>query len=297
MSEPRPLKRRLVGLIGSHIGGSLAPALHEDAFAAAGMVGHYHLMDVAQLPGRRLGDLLEAARTAGFAGLNITHPFKEAVLGLLNSVAPDAGRIGAVNTVVFDKEGCSIGHNTDSSGFRRAFTEAFGQPAARAADVLQLGAGGAGRAVAFALAELGVGHLALFDRDAKRSADLAAALGRHFGAGRCTVVADPEAAAASVAGIVNATPVGMTGYAGVPLPLQCLKAAHFVADVIYTPIDTELVQAARRLGCRTMNGGGMCVHQAADAFRHFTGISPDIARMQRTFDAALERRDLVTAAE
>jgi shikimate dehydrogenase len=295
-SPPRPhARRRLVGLIGSHIGGSLAPALHEDAFAAAGTVGHYHLMDVSELAGRDLPDLLAAARTAGFAGLNITHPFKERVLALLDSVAPDAARIGAVNTVVFAKDGRSTGYNTDCSGFQRSFAETFGADAARGKHVLLLGAGGAGRAVAFALMELGVGRLSLFDQDTARSADLAAQVNQHFGAGRCVVPTDPEATAATVAGIVNATPVGMTGYTGVPLPIACLKPAHFVADVIYTPIDTEFVKAAQRAGCRTMNGGGMCVHQAADAFRHFTGISPDVARMQRTFSVALAKRDQAAA--
>jgi shikimate dehydrogenase len=271
--------------------------LHEDAFAAAGIVGHYHLMDVSGLPGRRLEDLLSAARTAGFAGLNITHPFKEAVLPLLDEVAPDADRIGAVNTVVFDKAGRTTGYNTDCSGFRRAFVDAFGEHAARGKPVLQLGAGGAGRAVALALMELGVGTIRIFDRDANRAAGLAGALERRFGAGRCEATVDPAAASAAAAGIVNATPVGMAGYPGVPLPVSLLRPHHFVADVIYTPIDTEFVKAARRTGCRAMNGGGMCVYQAVEAFRHFTGVSPDIGRMKRTFEAALTRRDLVVAAE
>ena len=194
------------------------------------MVGHYHLMDVSRLPGRSLEDLLSAARTAGFAGLNITHPFKESVLPLLDGVAPDAGRIGAVNTVVFDQAGRTTGYNTDCSGFRRAFAEAFGEHAARGKPVLQLGAGGAGRAVAFALMELGVGMIRIFDRDANRSADLAAALERHFGAGRCETTFDPADASATAAGIVNATPVGMAGHPGVPLPVDLLQPHHFVAD-------------------------------------------------------------------
>jgi shikimate dehydrogenase len=298
MCGSSPLRpRHLVGLIGANIARSLSPALHEDAFAAAGIAGHYHLMDVSSLPGRRLEDLLSAARTAGFAGLNVTHPFKEAVLPLLDDVAPDAQRIGAVNTVVFDKAGRTTGHNTDCSGFRRAFVEALGEHAARGKPVLQLGAGGAGRAVAFALMELGVGTMTIFDRDASRSAGLAAALERRFGPGRCATTVEPGAALAAAAGVVNATPVGMAGYPGVPLPVDLLQPRHFVADVIYTPIDTEFVKAARRTGCRTMNGGGMCVYQAAEAFRHFTGVPPDIGRMKRTFEAALARRDLVAAAE
>lgn len=283
--------RRLVGLIGTNIGKSLSPFLHEDAFAAAGVIGHYHLMDVSVLQGRRLEDLLAAARTAGFAGVNVTHPFKEAVIPLLDSVSAEAREIGAVNTVVFDKSGATTGHNTDCSGFRQAFLEALGEDAARDQAVLLLGGGGAGRAVAFALMSLGVATLKIFDRDTARATGLCADLILRFGAGRCELLADPEAAVASVAGIVNTTPVGMAGYAGVPLPTHLIQPAQFVADVIYTPIDTELVLAAQRKGCRTMNGGGMCVHQAADAFRHFTGWTADVERMRRRFASALTERD------
>jgi shikimate dehydrogenase len=284
-------QRRLVGLIGTNIAKSLAPSLHEDAFAAAGLIGHYHLMDVSVLPGRRLEELLAAARSAGFAGVNITHPFKEAVIPLLDQVSAEATEIGAVNTVVFDKTGGATGHNTDCSGFRRALVESLGEESVRGKTVLQLGGGGAGRAVAFALMSLGVAKLKIFDRDTARATGLCADLIMRFGAERCELLNNPESAAASVAGIVNATPVGMTGYPGVPLPTRLIDPAQFVADVIYTPIDTELVLAARRKGCRTMNGGGMCVHQAVDAFRLFTGLSPDVDRMRRTFDTACAQRD------
>ena len=283
--------RRLVGLIGTNIGKSLAPFLHEDAFAAVGVIGHYHLMDVSVLPGRRLEDLLAAARTAGFAGVNITHPFKEAVIALLDSVSAEAREIGAVNTVVFGEDSSATGYNTDCSGFRQAFIETLGEDAARSQAVLLLGAGGAGRAVAVALMSLGVANLGIFDQDASRAAGLCADLARRFGASRCTQLSNAEAAAGSVAGIVNATPVGMTGYPGVPLPTQLVRPEQFVVDVIYTPIDTEFLLAARAKGCRTMNGGGMCVHQAVDAFRHFTGWTADAERMRRRFARALAERD------
>ena len=284
-------ERRLVGLIGSNIGKSLAPFLHEDAFAAAGMVGHYHLMDVDVLAGRSLADLLAAARTAGFAGVNITHPFKEAVIPLLDTVSDEAAGIGAVNTVVFGADGRTTGYNTDCSGFRQAFVEAFGADAARDRRVLLLGGGGAGRAVSVALMTLGAAQVRIYDKDTARAGGLAADLAKRFGEQRVELLDDPVAAAADVAGIVNATPVGMTGYGGVPLDPALIRPSHFVADVIYTPIDTEFVKAAQARQCRTMNGGGMCVHQAVDAFRHFTGLSPDVARMKRTFETALAARD------
>jgi shikimate dehydrogenase len=277
--------RVLVGLIGSNIGGSLSPALHEDAFAAAGMVGHYHLMDVSVLPGRSLTDLLAAARTAGFAGVNVTFPFKEAVIPLLDALSPEAAEIGAVNTVVFDPDGRTTGHNTDRSGFRAAFREALGEASVRGHCVLLVGAGGAGRAVAFALKDMGARLIRIHDQDAARASGLCKDL-----AADCTVSSEVD----GVAGIVNATPVGMKGYPGMPLDVSLVQPGQFVADVIYTPLDTELVLAARRRGCRTMNGSGMCVHQAADAFRHFTGRTADVARMKRTFDVACARRDALT---
>jgi shikimate dehydrogenase len=278
-------ERRLVGLIGANILQSLSPALHEDAFAAMGVVGHYHLMDVDALPRRTLTDLLAAARTAGFAGVNVTFPFKEAVIPLLDTVSDEANEIGAVNTVVIDLAGRTTGHNTDRSGFRHAFIEAFGKHAARGQSVLQLGAGGAGRAVAFALMDLGVASLRIYDRDTARAKKLCSDLGP-----RSEPLDAPEPVAASVAGIVNATPVGMQGHPGLPMSPALVQPHQFVADVIYTPLETEFLKAAQQRGARTMGGAGMCVHQAVDAFRHFTGQTPDIARLKRTFAAAAARR-------
>jgi len=279
------MSRILVGLIGANIRQSLSPALHEDAFAAIRMTGHYHLMDVDTLPGRTLEGLLAAARTAGFAGVNVTFPFKEAVIPLLDAVSDEARQIGAVNTVVIDGNGRTTGHNTDRSGFRAAFIEAFGKDAARDKPVLQLGAGGAGRAVAFALLDLGVAQLNIYDRDTDRARKLCADLGN-----RAQPLDAPEPVAATVAGIVNATPIGMQGHPGLPMTPDGVHAGQFVADVIYTPLETEFVKAAKGRGARAMGGAGMCVHQAADAFRHFSGKTPDIARMKRTFAAAAARR-------
>jgi shikimate dehydrogenase len=278
----------LVGLIGATIGRSLSPALHEDAFAACGMTGHYHLMDSTE-PKRGLRELLEAARTAGFAGVNVTFPFKEAVLELLDEVSPEAAEIGAVNTVVFDLGGRTTGHNTDRSGFRAAFGEAFGTNAVRGEAVLQLGAGGAGRAVAFALMDLGAAPLRIYDRDIGRARGLVADLAERFSAGRCELLDSPQSRVASSAAIVNATPVGMWSHPGLPMSPQSIGAQHIVADVIYTPLETEFIKAAKAQGARTMGGGGMCVHQAVDAFCHFTGRTVDVARMKRAFEEACSK--------
>jgi shikimate dehydrogenase len=170
-------ERLLVGLIGANIQGSLSPALHEDAFAAAGIAGHYHLMDLDCLPGRRFDDLLSAVRTAGFAGVNITYPCKEAVLALVDAVSPEARQIGAINTVTFDREGRATGHNTDRIGFRRSFEETLGlTDAVMGRKVLLVGAGGAGRSAAFALLDLGAECLLVHDKDGARAEDLARVL-------------------------------------------------------------------------------------------------------------------------
>jgi shikimate dehydrogenase len=288
-------KAMLVGLVGSNIANSLSPALHEDAFAAAGIAGHYHLMDVNRLKGRQLEDLLAAVRTAGFAAINVTHPFKEAIIPLLDEVSAHARQIGAVNTVVIDPAGHAVGHNTDCSGFRRAFEETLGRDAAANRDVLLLGAGGAGRAVAFALLDLGVARVLVHDTDRARATTLCADLIVHHGAGRCTLVNSPDAIAGATAGIVNATPVGMLGYPGTPIADNLVQRAHWVADVVYTPLETQFIGRARARGCRVMTGGSMCVHQAADAFRLFTGLPPDIARMQQVFARECARRDAALA--
>ena len=279
------LARMLIGLIGKSIGHSLAPALHEDAFAALGATGFYHLMDANPPRERALPDLLAAAKQAGFAGVNITFPFKEVVIPLLDDVSAEAREIGAVNTVVIDANGRTSGHNTDRSGFRAAFRETFGETAVAGKAVLQLGAGGAGRAVAFALMDLGAAELRLYDRDQGKARQLATDL-----KGKAVVLDAPEPALKSVAAIVNATPIGMTGHEGLPMPADGIEARHIVADVIYSPLETEFVKAAKARGARTMGGAGMCVHQAAEAFRLFTGWTADVERMRRTFVAAAERR-------
>jgi shikimate dehydrogenase len=282
--------RTLVGLIGANIQKSLSPLLHEDAFAAAGIRGHYHLMDLDRLPGRTLAGLLAAARTAGFAGVNVTYPCKEAVLPLLDTVSAEALEIGAVNTVVFGADGRAAGHNTDRIGFRRGVEDELGADCVKGAAVALIGAGGAGRAVAFALADLGAARVAIHDVDGARAARLAADLAARFGPGRAT--ADPlDRALAGAAGIVNATPVGMAGFPGMPVPESALAGAAWVADVVYTPLETAFLAAARARRKRVATGGGMCVHQAAEAFRLFSGWAQALSRGSLVFAAATAARD------
>jgi shikimate dehydrogenase len=283
--------RILVGLVGANIMSSLSPVLFAGAFEAAGIEGFYHLMDVDQLPGRSLPQLLNAARTAGFTGMNVTYPFKQDVIGLLETVEPSAREVGAVNTVAFFPDGHSSGHNFDRVGFRRSFEEGLGPQSAADATVVLVGAGGAGHAVAFALMDLGVRKLMIHDRDKSRAEELRKALGNSSTRARATVGEDLARDISEADGIVNATQVGMLGFPGNPIPISALREAHWAADVIYTPIETEFIKAAATKGARVLNGGGMCVHQAAETFRLLTGVEPNVEHLKEIFSEAVRARE------
>ncbi len=273
----------LVGLIGAGIQASLTPAMHEREGALNGLDYAYHLFDIEVLePVEALPALLKKAEQLGFAGLNITHPYKQAVIAHLDALSPDASAIGAVNTVLF-KDGRRIGHNTDWWGFAEAFKHDLSD--SRRFNVVQLGAGGAGSAVGHALLTLGVENLTIVDTAPDKAAQLAAALQRRFPQARVVASNRPDEAIGAADGLVNATPVGMAKYAGTPLPIALLRPEMWVVDIIYFPQETELLRQARALGCRAVNGGGMAVFQAAEAFRLFCGRVADPERMQALFTA------------
>jgi len=280
----------LVGLIGTGIGPSLSPPLHEREADAWGVRYLYRLLDLDQfdLSPAAVGELVAAARLAGYDGLNITHPCKQLVLEHLDELSSDAEALGAVNTVVFE-DGRTIGHNTDWSGFARSFDR--GLPDAPLEEVVLLGAGGAGSAVAHALLSLGTERLTVVDHDADRAGGVADALRKRFGNGRA-VAGEPDHLArvmATADGLVHATPTGMAAHPGLPLDRDLLRPDLWVADIVYRPLETELLRAARRLGCRVLDGGGMAVFQAADSFRLFTGIDPDAERMLTHFATLVGR--------
>ncbi|WP_408303825.1 shikimate dehydrogenase [Paraburkholderia bryophila] len=284
----------LVGLIGSGIGGSLSPAMHEEEGSRLELHYVYRRIDLEalKLDISALPDLLLAAERMGFNGLNITYPCKQAVIPLLDELSDDARALGAVNTVLF-KDGKRIGHNTDWSGFARAFQR--GLPDVSLARVVQLGAGGAGAAVAHAALSMGAQALTLFDVDAARATALATELQQRFpastvSAGDSLVDSLAESLAAAN-GLIHATPTGMAKLPGLPLPVDLLHRDLWVADIVYFPIRTELLQAAEALGCRTLTGGGMAVYQAVDAMRIFTGLEPDAERVYTHFQSLLPRTE------
>jgi shikimate dehydrogenase len=274
----------LVGLIGAGIQSSLSPALHEQEASAQGLRYLYRLIDLTALGlgVEALNELLTAAQQTGFAGLNITHPCKQSIIPILDDLSDEARALGAVNTVVL-KEGKRIGHNTDWFGFAENFRR--GLPDAPRDHVVQLGAGGAGSAVAHAALMCGVKKLTIVDTVPEHAETVAKGRAVRFGPDRVHVAAPAEIAAAlaTADGLINTTPIGMAKYPGLPLPADLLRPDLWVAEIIYFPMETELLRTARALGCRTLDGGGMVVFQAAEAFRLFTGIEPDAQRMLQHF--------------
>jgi shikimate dehydrogenase len=279
MSLPRSV---LVGLIGSGIQKSRTPMMHEREGARQGLRYIYKLVDLDTFDGgpELLGELLANAERLGFDGFNITHPCKQAVIPHLHELSDDARAIGAVNTVVL-KGGRRIGHNTDWWGFDYGLSQQLADaPLER---VLQIGAGGAGSAVAYALMKRGVQRLTIADLNIERAQKLADQLNGLFGSVRVSATTDATAAAADVEGIVQATFIGQVGHPGTPIPTSALRPDHWVAEIIYFPVETELLAHARSIGCRTADATGLAVGQAVRAIELIAGIKPDVEAMTRDF--------------
>jgi len=273
----------LIGLIGRNIQRSKSPLLHEQEGRAQGILVLYQLLDLDVL-GRdvdSLSELLSSAELMGFAGLNVTHPCKQAVIPLLHELSDEARAIGAVNTVRFSG-GRRKGYNTDASGFADSFRR--GLPDASLERVVQVGAGGAGAATAYALLTMGTEHLQILDTTPGRAASLVHNLSQFFDPSRLSV-AESTAELRNAQGLVHATPTGMREHPGLPVDDADLHPGLWVAEVVYFPLETELLRVARKKGCRTLDGGGMAVFQAASAFEIFTNHSADRERMLQSFSA------------
>lgn len=271
-------------LVGCGIVGSRTPRMHVAEGAAQGLAYSYSLIDMDDIDraGQTLAQVLDGAEAAGFSGLNVTYPFKQDVVAHLHGLSDNARALGAVNTVVF-RDGLRMGHNTDLWGFAESFHR--GMAGASLDDVLLLGAGGAGSAVAHALLQLGTVRLWVHDTEAGRARRLADSLGCRFGADRVAIAKTHEAVADDLTGLVNATPVGMAKLPGSPFPPHLLRPDLWVSDVVYFPLETALLKAAREAGCRVLPGSGMAVFQAVRAFELITGRAPNPDRMRATFDS------------
>jgi len=270
----------LIGLIGDGIGQSLSPLLHQREADRQGIRLIYTIVDSERLSltATDLPDVLRWAPTLGFRGINVTYPFKQEIVKHLDELSDEARSLGAVNTVVFEG-GRSHGYNTDWSGFRRGFERSFSNaPRDR---VVQLGAGGAGSAVAHAMLSMGAGHLTVVDLDPEKARHLTELLAKEFGSERLAVgvAGNLSEILARAEGVINTTPVGMAHHPGSPVSESDLREDLWVADVVYRPTDTALLRAARAVNARTLDGGGMNAFQAIAAFEYFTGVSADVDAM------------------
>jgi shikimate dehydrogenase len=281
--QPSTRQRFLTGLIGFPIARSASPAMHEQAADALGMRCHYQLIEVAGAGREELRALLDGVRRLGFAGVNVTFPYKEAVVDLLDELSPGATAVGAVNTVVV-RDGRLIGHNTDTTGFARAVRDPVVDSGH--GTVAVIGAGGVGKAIACALAGLGVTEIRIFDTDRTKADHLATLLRAHSG---IVVVDRVEDALRGAVGLVNATPVGMLPNRDTPIPDALLHDGLWVADAVYTPLWTPLLTAAKARNARTMTGRDLAIYQAADAFELFTGHAPSIVEIGNAFDSVMAK--------
>jgi shikimate dehydrogenase len=281
MELPRSV---LAGLIGAGIQKSRTPRMHELEGSRQGLRYIYRLVDLETFGGgpELLGELLANAERLGFDGFNITHPCKQAVIPHLTELSEEVRDIGACNTVVL-RDGKRIGHNTDWWGYEYGFRQQLADvPLDR---VLQIGAGGAGSAVAYALMKMGAGRLTIADLNAERAKGLAEHLNGVFGGSRVGWTTDAVSAAPDVQGVVQATFIGQVGHEGTPIPKEALKPEHWVSEIIYFPIETELLAHARAIGCRTADATGMAVGQAIRAIELIAGVNPDREAMTRDFFA------------
>lgn len=266
----------MAGVIGDPVRHSMSPVLHNAAFRALGLDWVFVAFPVAA--GQAAPALL-GMRALSIDGLSVTMPHKTEVAGLVDRLTPLAARLGAVNTVAW--EGTElVGHNTDGPGFLDSLRLDHGfDPAGRVCAVL--GAGGAGRAVVLALAEAGASGVVVVNRSAGRAAEAAA-----LAPGVARVGPADEVAGADL--VVNATSVGMGGAAGaLPLDPELLQAGQVVVDIVYHPPVTALMREARARGASTVGGLGMLVHQAAHAFRLWTGEDPPLEAMSAAAAAAI----------
>ncbi|MGH3893290.1 shikimate dehydrogenase [Rhodococcus qingshengii] len=274
--------RHRIGLVGAGISTSLSPALHSHEASALGLDDYsYELVDLENLniSVEKTGEVVRSAVAGDFTGLNITHPCKQVVVDALDELSDNARLLGAVNTIVVHN-GLLIGHNTDHSGFLTALQR--GLPDAALDRVVLAGAGGAGSAVAYALAAAGTTDLRIADIDPDRAADVCSRVASAFPATRTTALAIDEIAVnlTTCDGVVNASPIGMVGHPGTPFDPAALHAGLWVADIVYRPMRTELLDAAITLGCRVLDGGQMLVAQASDTFTLLTGVEADTDRMR-----------------
>ncbi|ETX28717.1 shikimate dehydrogenase [Roseivivax isoporae] len=266
-----PLPRiPLAGVIGSPIAHSRSPRLHGHWLRRYGLPGHYVPLDV---PADKLLDVVRLMPSMGFVGANVTVPYKEKVMEVVDQVTDRATLIGAVNTLIFRSDGRIHGDNTDGYGFLANIRQEVPDWSAADGPAVVLGAGGAARAVIASLLDAGVPEIVLTNRTRLRAETLREAFGH-----RVRVVDWLQAGNAfdGAATVVNTTSLGMVGKPELRVPLDGLRAGTLVTDLVYAPLETRLLRVAAAQGCRTVDGLGMLLHQAVPGFERWFGRRPDV---------------------
>lgn len=264
------IKIPLAGVIGSPIGHSKSPALHGHWLKRYDIAGHYIPMEVSQ---NDLHEVLVSLPKMGFVGVNVTIPHKEQVLKLADSVTDRASLIGAANTLTFREDGRIHADNTDGHGFIENLRQGVEDWDPKAGPAAVMGAGGAARAVLSALLDAGVEEVRIANRTRRRAEDLKVEFGTKV------VIYDWVKAGEMIDGaatVVNTTSLGMLGKPDMKVSLKHLSPDAVVTDLVYNPLETALLFEARRVGCRTVDGLGMLLHQAAPGFERWFGIKPEV---------------------
>lgn len=260
-----------LGLIGDNITRSKSPRLHRTAGAMTGVDVTYERLIPKDL-GLSFEQTFARAQAAGFRGINVTYPYKEAAAKIVSIPNEAVAMIGAVNTVVFKDDGAK-GYNTDYSGFKRAYRSIMGQDLP--GTVCLIGTGGVGKAVASGLLELGADALRLVDLDKDKADALADALRPLAGRTQIKTGTDAVALASGADGIINCTPLGMVGIGGTPLPPSALAGANWCFDAVYTPVKTTFLRDAAEAGLKIISGYELFFGQGIDAWQIFTGVPLD----------------------
>lgn len=277
-----------LGLIGDNIARSRSPRLHVEAGRLCGLDVSYERLIPRDL-GLDFATVFDRCAAQGFRGINVTYPYKEQVVARLDVPDPATSRIRACNTVLFTAARPE-GHNTDCSGFAAAFRANFGT--ASPGKVAMAGAGGVGKAIAFALAGLGARALRIVDTDGAKAAALVEALREAGSAMEILPAPSVDAATRGADGLVNCTPLGMTGVPGTAMEAWHMKGAAWAFDAVYTPVDTQFLRLAAESGADVMSGYELFFHQGVDAFRHFTGMAVDAVALRAALDdASLEAHE------
>lgn len=278
-----------VGLLGRGIGQSLSPALHVREATRLGLAYDYRIIDLLDHGEVDLGAELTRLESEGFAATNVTHPFKQAVLDHVDELSDVVKQVGSANLVLLG-DGRRIAHNTDALGFREALESFLG--ARPRTSVLQIGAGGAGLATVYALLHMGFECVVVHDIDERATDSLIDRFSTAFGGDRVlSSQGETRDWLPSVSGAVHVTPVGMREHPGVAFDVDLLPDTAWVSEVVYRPLETELLRRARARGLTTLDGGPMAVGQAVGSIRLITGHRPDTGRMLVDFNEIASSTD------